>query len=408
MRLLVVTPHYPPDGGPSAPLFGMLCEALARRGMDVTVIAAAPHYPSGRVQDGFRGRWVRRSVENGVRVIRVGVPSVDRTRLALRALQFACFQLGAALNGLSRRYDVALFSNPGQDVWLPFAVHAVLRRTPAVFAVYDVYPDVGIALGVFRSRAVISAVASLERFCLKHAASVRIISGSFAPAMHRLGVADSKLVLIDDYVDTDLIKPLSRTNPFSAENGLAGRFVVLYAGNIGLSQGLENVLRAAERLRSQPDVLFVFVGDGTGRAALVAEAERLKLDNIRFLPFQPRARLPEMLASADVGLVVLKKGIGIQSLPNKILSLLASGRPLLASVEEDSAAADLLRSSSAGLSVPPGDDLRLAEAVMALRDSPELCKELGRNGRLHAVAHHSVAAAAECFEALFRSAVEQA
>jgi colanic acid biosynthesis glycosyl transferase WcaI len=408
MRLLVVTPHYPPDGGPSAPLFGMLCEALARRGMDVTVIAAAPHYPSGRVLDGFRGRWFRRSEENGVRVIRVGVPSVDRTRLALRALQFLCFQAGAALSGLSQRYDVALFSNPGLDVWLPFAVHVVLRRTPAVFAVYDVYPDVGIALGVFRSRAVISAVAWLERFCLKHSSSVRMISGSFAPALHRLGVTDSKLVLIDDYVDTELIRPLSRTNAFSVENGLAGRFVVLYAGNIGLSQGLENVLLAAEQLRSQPDVLFVFVGDGTGRAGLVAEAERRKLDNILFLPFQPRARVPEMLASADVGLVILKRGIGVQSLPNKILSLLASGRPLLASVEEDSAAADLLRSSSAGLRVPPGDPMRLAEAIMALRNSPELREELGRNGRRHAEGHHSVGAAAERFEALFRSAAEQA
>ncbi len=408
MRLLVVTPHYPPDGGPSAPLFGMLCEELARKGMDVTVIAAAPHYPSGRVLKEFRARWVRRSEENGVRVIRVGVPSVDRTRLSLRALQFICFQLGAALAGLSRRYDVALFSNPGLDVWLPFAVHVVLRRTPAVFTVYDVYPDVGIALGVFRSRAVISAVASLERFCLKHSASVRIISGSFVPALLRLGVPGSKLVLIDDYVDTELIKPLPRENAFAAENGLVGRFVVLYAGNIGLSQGLENVLLAAERLRSHPDVLFVFVGDGTGRAALIAEAEKKKLDNVRFLPFQPRARLPEVLASADVGLVILKKGIGIQSLPNKILSILASGRPLLASVDEDSAAADLLKSSEAGLWVPPEDDARLAETVLALRNAPKRRDEMGGNGRRHAVRHHSVGSAAERFEALFRSAVEQA
>jgi colanic acid biosynthesis glycosyl transferase WcaI len=408
MRLLVVTPYYPPDGGPSAPLFGMLCEELARRGMDVTVIAAAPHYPSGRVLKEFRGRWVRRTVENGVRVVRVGVPSVDRMRLALRALQFLCFQVGATASGLSRRYDVALFSNPGLDVWLPFAVHVVLRRTPAVFAVYDVYPDVGISLGVFRSRAVIAAVASLERFCLRHSASVRIISESFTPALHRLGVADSKLALIDDYVDTDLIRPLSRTNAFSAENGLVDRFVVLYAGNIGLSQGLEDVLLAAERLRAYPDVLFVFVGDGTGRAALVAEAEKRTLDNVRFLPFQPRSRVPEMLASADVSLVMLKNGIGVQSLPNKILSILASGRPLLASVDEDSAAANLLRSSEAGLRVPPGDPPRLAEAVLALRDAPKLRDEMGQNGRRHAVRHHSVGLAAERFEALFRSAVEPA
>src|SRR5512135_230846 len=206
MRLLVITPYYPPDGGPSAPLFGMLCEELARRGLDVTVITAAPHYPTGKVQPGYRGFWFRRSDESGVRVIRVGVPSGDRARLPFRALQFACFQAGAALAGLTRRFDVALFPNPGMDVWLPFALQTVLRRTPSVFAVYDVYPDVGISLGIFRSRAVIAAVAALERFCLKHAASVRIISGSFVPALQRLGVPDAKLVLIGDYVDTEMIR----------------------------------------------------------------------------------------------------------------------------------------------------------------------------------------------------------
>lgn len=406
MRLLVVTPHYPPDGGPSAPLFGMLCETLARRGMEVTVISAAPHYPSGRVLKEYRGSWVRRTEENGVRVLRVWVPSLDRSRFPRRALQFLCFQVGAALAGLSRRYDVALIANPGLEIWLPFAVHSVLRRTPTVFLVYDVYPDIGIALGIFRNRAVVSAVAALERYCLKHSASVRIISESFAPSLRALGVPASKLVLIYDYVDTELIKPLPRRNAFAAENGLTDKFIVLYAGNIGLSQGLEDVLLAAERLSPCPDLLFVFVGDGTGRAELVAEAQKRRLDNIRFLPFQPRARVAEVLASADVSLVVLKKGIGVQSLPSKAYSILASGRPLLASVDEQSATADLVKRSKAGLCVPPEDPGRLAEAVLTLRSAPEWREELGRNGRLYALQHHSVEFAAARFEEVFGAAVE--
>ena len=406
MRLLVVTPHYPPDGGPSAPLIGMLCETLARRGLDVTVIAAAPHYPSGRVLKEFRGRWIRSTEENGIHVLRVWVPSLNRSRLLQRALQFLCFQVGASLAGLSRRYDAALISNPGLEVWLPFAVHSVLRRTPSVFIVYDVYPDVGIALGIFRNRAVISAVAALERFCLRRAVCVRIISESFVPSLRALGVPASKLVLIYDYVDTDLIKPLPRENVFAAENGLSGRFVVLYAGNIGLSQGLENVLQVAERLSSCSDLLFVFVGDGAGREALVAAAQKRRLNNVRFLPYQPRVRLPEVLASADVSLVILKKGIGIQSLPSKIFPILASGRPLLASVDEQSATADLVKRSKAGICIPPEDPERLAEAVQTLRNSPEMCKEFGQNGRRHAIQHHSVESASARFEALFESAVE--
>jgi colanic acid biosynthesis glycosyl transferase WcaI len=407
VRLLVVTPHYPPDGGPSAPLFGMLCETLARNGMDVTVIAGTPHYPSGRVARDFRGRLIKRTEENGVRVFRVWVPSVDRTRLFLRALQFICYQAGATIAGFSGRYDVALFSNPGLDIWLPFAVHVVMRRIPAVYSVYDVYPDVGIALGIFRSPGVIRAVAALERFCLMKAFSVRIISRSFVPPLRNLGVPDSKLVLISDYVDTEMILPLPRDNTFAAENGFTDKFVVLYAGNIGLSQGLENVLQAAERLSSYPDILFVLVGDGTGRAPLVAESLKRQLNNVRFLPFQPRARLAEVLASADVGLVILKKGIGIQSSPSKSLSILASGLPLLASVDEQSATADLVNRSSAGLCVPAEDAGRLAEAVLALRGAPELRKRYGRNGRQYAVQHHSVESAAEKFKSLFQAAIER-
>ena len=407
MRLLVVTPHYPPDGGPSAPLFGLLCETLVRRGMDVTVIAAVPHYPSGRVLKEYRGHLVRRTEENGVRVLRVWVPSINRSRLLQRGLQFFCFQVGAAVSGFSRRYDIALFANPGLVVWLPFAVHAVLRRIPSVFSVYDVYPDVGIALGVFRGRAAISTVAALERFCLRHASFVRIISESFAPSLRRLGVPDSRLTLIYDYVDTELIKPLPRGNAFAAENGLLDRFVVLYAGNLGLSQGLENVLLAADLLSSYPDILFLFVGDGTGRSALLSEAQKRQLDNVRFLPFQPRPRLAEVLATANTSLVILKKGIGIQSQPSKVLSILASGRPLLASLDEQSAAADLVKRSAAGLWVPPDDPERLAEAVLTLRNAPERCEELGRNGRQYAERHHSVKSAAEQFESLFCVAIEE-
>lgn len=407
MRLLVVTLHYPPDGGPSAPLHGMLCESLARRGIDVTVIAAVPHYPSGRVPTAYRRGWIKRAEENGVHVIRIGVPSVDRSRLALRTLQLLAFQAGAAISGQLRRYDIALFSNPGMDFWLPFFAHVVLRRIPAVFNVADVYPDVGIALGLFRTPGVVWAVSALERFCLRHSSAVRIISESFVPSILGLGVPESKIVLIYDYVDTELIKPVSRQNAFATENQLLARFVVLYAGNIGLSQGLETVVGAAEKLSSYPDILFLIVGAGAGRASLAAEVQRRGLSNVRLLPFQPRVRLPEVLSSADISLVVLKKGIGIQSLPSKIFSILASGKPLLASIDEHSATARLVQKAEAGLCVPPEDPGQLADSILKFRNASEWRERMGRNGRRFAIEHHSPEVAAQQFEILFRRIIAE-
>ena len=408
MRVLMIVPYYAPDLGPSAPLFTMLSIELVRRGHQVTVIAAAPHYPSGRVPEAYRGVRIRRSFERGVEVVRVPVPSMNRSNLAQRILQYTCYQFGATWAGLYQHYDVVLAANPALWVWLPFATLAVARRKPAVFTVHDVYPDVGVTLGVFRHKPVIATVAWMERFCLDHALAVRILSESFRPGLRALGVPDSKMVLIYDWVDTDLIRPLPRDNAFAREQGLADRFVVLYAGNIGFSQGLEHVLTAAQLLADHRDLQFVIIGDGAGREHLGHQAQQMRLTNVRFLPFQPRPRLPEVLATADVSLVTLQHGIGSGSLPSKTFSIFASGRPLLASVDEGSEAWDMVERAGAGLCVPPEDPSRLAEAILALKQDPIRRERLGRNGRLWAERHHSPQAAAERFEKLMLDAIATA
>jgi colanic acid biosynthesis glycosyl transferase WcaI len=398
MRILVVTLMYLPDAGPSAPLFAMLCEGLARRGHEVTVIAAVPHYPTGQVPPGYRGRWVQPSRENDVKVVRVLVPSVRRANLALRLLQFLCFQVGATLAGLRKPYDVCLFSNPALEVWLPFACLSGWRAKPAIFSVHDVYPEVGVTLGIFRHRAVIAAVAFLERFCLRGSAYVRVLSQAFRQPLKRLGVPDEKIALIYDWVDTDLIKPRPRDNSFSREHRLNDKFVVLYAGNIGFSQGLDHVLAAAALLKNDQEIRFVLVGGGAGLDHLKAQA--VKMSNVEFLPFQPRARLPEVLATADVSLVTLRRGIGTASLPSKTFSILASGRPLLASVDEDSETWKLVARSGAGVCVPPEDPPALARAIVDLKKDPAWRARLGKNGRAYALRHHSPQAAAGEFERL--------
>jgi colanic acid biosynthesis glycosyl transferase WcaI len=405
MNILMIAPYYEPDLGPSAPLFTMLSVGLVKRGHKVTVITTVPHYPSGEVSASFRGRKIRPSLENGVKVIRVPLPSLKRANLAKRILQFVCYQLGATWAGVGRTFDAALVANPALWVWLPFAVQVVLRRKPAVFSVHDVYPDVGITLGVFRHRPIIAAVANLERFCLNHSFVVRILSDSFRPGIRALGVPNAKMVLVYDWVDTDLIRPMRHDNRFAQEHDLSDRFVVLYAGNLGLSQGLEHVLTAAEQLADQDDIRFVFVGDGAGRNHLVTEARRRQLGNVKFLPFQPRNRLPEVLASADVSLVILRRGIGTGSLPSKIYSVMASGRPLITSVDEKSETWDMVRRSEAGLCVPPENPSELSEAILTLKNDKDLRERLGHNGRVWAERYHSSYRAAEQFEKLLSAAI---
>ncbi len=405
MNLLILTPYYAPDLGPSAPLYTMLAERLVKRGHEVRVVTTVPHYPSGTVKPAFQGHWIQRSVENGVHVIRVGLPSVKRSSYGLRLLQYACYQLGAVQAEFNQKYDAVIAANPALWTWLPFTYYAVIRQRPAVFSIHDVYPDVGVTLGIFRHKAVIAAVARLERYCLDHAHVVRILSESFRPGIRRLGTPDSKIVLIYDWVDTDLIKPMSTANDFARENGLGDRFTVLYAGNLGLSQGLENVLSAAGLLADQPDIQFVFVGDGPAREGLVTEAHSKQLTNVKFLPFQPRERLPQVLASADVSVVMLRKGIGTASLPSKTLSALASGRPIIASLDAHSETWDLIEKAGAGICIEPENPQELANAIMELKNAPALRERLGRNGRLWAESMHSPESATRRFEDILMEAV---
>jgi colanic acid biosynthesis glycosyl transferase WcaI len=400
MRVLMIAPHYAPDLGPSAPLFTMLCEGLVERGHEVTALTTVPHYPSGQVSSRYRGKWIRRSTENEVRVIRVWLPSVNRANFAMRLLQFLCYQVEAVSAGRGLEYDAVIVANPALWVWLPVVYFVSLKRKPALFSVHDVYPDVGVTLGVFHNKYVTAIVASLERYCLNHSRVVRILSESFRPGLRNLGVPDAKMALVYDWVDTDLIRPLPRDNQFAQEHDFVDRFIVLYAGNIGLSQGLENVLAAAKLLSDQHDIVFLFVGDGPEREHLVVQAEAQALRNVQFLPFQARDCLPQVLASADISLVTLRRGIGTGSLPSKTFSILASNRPIVASVDEQSETWNLVQKAEAGLCVEPENPAALVNAILALKADRELRERLGRNGRMWAERKHSPQSAAEQFEGL--------
>jgi colanic acid biosynthesis glycosyl transferase WcaI len=407
MRVLLVTPFYAPDLGPSAPLFTMLCEDLVRLGHQVSVIAGVPHYPTGTVLPEFRGHLIQREERNGVDVTRVWVPSVNRARLSQRLLTFIVYQTLAAAAGLRRNYDVLIVSNPALEVALAFLVLGVLRQKPIIFSVHDIYPDVGIKLGVFRHRLVISSVDRMERFCLDRAVYVRVLSEGFKETLNARGIPESKLALIWDWLDTDFIQPMPRANDFATHWGLDHSFVVMYAGNIGLSQGLEHVVEAARLLASEPSIRFVFVGDGAGKDGLQQAARSSGLANLQFIPFQPRELLPQVLASADVSLITLKRGVGADSVPSKCYSILASGRPVIASVDRGSDTWNLIQRANCGLCVKPGNPQALADAILHLYKDENYRARLGANGRAYVVQHHSRQAAAREFHRLLCALVPE-
>jgi colanic acid biosynthesis glycosyl transferase WcaI len=407
MRVLVVTPYYAPDFGPSAALYEMLCENLVRLGCEVSVISAVPHYPTGSVSAEFRGHLLQREQRRGVDVTRVWVPSINRARLGMRLWGFLCYQLLATAVGLRRRYDVFIASNPALEVALPFLVLGCLRRKPIIYSVHEIYPDIGIKIGVFRHRPVIWLVDWMERFCLRFAACVRVLSEGYKKTLEAKGVRGSKLAVIHDWVDTDFIHALPRRNAFSSKWGLDGSFLVMYAGNIGPTQGLEQVVEAARLLAAEHSIRFVFIGDGAARNSLQQTAHDAGLSNIQFIPFQPRELLPVVLASADVSLITLRRGLATDSVPSKLYSILASGRPIIAATDAGTDAWNLILRAGCGLCVEPENPQALAQAVLKLYRDEMYRALLGASGRAYVVRQHSLTSAAREFYELLQSLSRQ-
>jgi colanic acid biosynthesis glycosyl transferase WcaI len=381
----------------------MLCEDLARLGHQVSVIAAVPHYPSGIVPAGFRGRLIQREQRNGVEVIRVWVPSGDRSNLRHRLLTFLMFQVLSSIVGLRCSYDVLMITNPAIETYLPFTLLSWLRRKASLLCVWDVYPEIGIRMGIFRNPLITSVVGTLEDFCLRHARVIQVLGDGFISSLKSHAVPTSKIVVIPPWLDTDFIRPLPRRNSFSIEQGLNENFVVLYAGNLGFSQGLENVLLAAKMLSHLYHIRFVFIGDGANRERLVTQTSELGLQNVKFIPLQPRERLPEVLATSDISLVSLQGGVGDSSLPSKTFPILASGRPVLAVADKGSGLWNLVQQSRGGVCVLPSDPRSLAENTLVLEKSPELRQQMAKNAREFALQFHSRKSVAQQFETILQT-----
>lgn len=401
MKLVVVTPHFVPDIAPTGELIARVVEELAERGHRLEVVTSYPWYRHHRVEPRFVGRLYRYEDTPWGRITRIHpFPSGDKKNLLRRAAGYLGFSsVAAAMGSRGGDVDAVLALSPPLTLGPTGWTVARVRKGAFVFNVQDVFPDVAIALGAFRSRRVIEATHRLERWCYERADAVTVVGEDQRENVVSKISDPDKVMVIPNFVDTESIRPLEHENDYRREFGLSRKFVVMYAGNIGLSQGLEIVIDAASALAYDEDLVFVLNGEGAERSALEKKARGF--DNIRFIDAQPAGRLPEVLAAADLHLLTLRRGLARASVPSKLYSILAAGRPLLASVDEGSEVAKKVARASAGIVVPPEDAEALAKAIRSLRDVPERLDEMGTQGRRFIESWASPRATASAYERLF-------
>ncbi|WP_426573317.1 glycosyltransferase family 4 protein [Aquihabitans sp. McL0605] len=408
MNLLVLCPHFAPDVAPTGEVMTQIASELVARGHRLHIVTSLPWYQEHALEPGWEGRAVRHEDTPWGRITRVHPFPTDKRNIPARAMAFAGFTALSGLAALVSRSkpDAVLAMSP--PLTLGAAGWAVARahRVPFVFNIQDVFPDVAVELGAITDPRVIKVASWLERETYLRADAVTVLSDDLkanvaAKIAGRRGAAGSpaKVRVIPNFIDTDFIRPSERENSYRREYGLGGKTVVMYAGNVGWSQSLDLVLAAATHLAHEPDVVFVINGGGVARQGLQEQAAGLP--NVRFVDMQPKARLPEVAAAADIHVVPLRTGLARSSVPSKLYTILAAGRPVVASVDPGTEVARTVVEAGAGVAVPPDDAESFTKAIISLVEAPDEAAVMGRAGRRFVERWASPAAVAEAYDDLF-------
>ena len=388
MRIQLITITYPPEIGGAAQWIHELAVSLQTRGHEVTVLTGYPRYNLSIVPPQYRRGLRMSEALDGVPIRRIRIPALARGSKLARGLEHFAFGAWLSVAAVfAPPADVALvFSPPLPLPWLTCWV-GKLRRMPVVVNIQDLFPREAIELGMLTNRWLIRGFEGMERQVHRMAAAITVHSPGNKEHVIQHGGAAERVHVIYNWVDTDRIRPALRQNDFARQHDLLDRFVVSYAGTMGWAQDMTTIVDAAACLRDRADILFFLVGDGVEKQLAQTRSEALGLANILWLPMQPAAIYPQILAASDISMINLNPDLHTPVVPSKLLSIMAAGRPVVASLPAETDARTIIDQAGCGICVPAGDGHALAAAILRLAADPALAHEMGLRGRAYVEAH---------------------
>jgi glycosyltransferase involved in cell wall biosynthesis len=407
MRIAVYSHYFLPEIGAPSARIGDFASQWLKSGHEVHVATCFPNHPTGRIYQGYQLGWYQHEVLQGINVHRSWTYITPNTGTIRKSIGHASLWISAGMWSTRKMSVPNCTIGTSPTLFAAMAARASARRNqvPFIMEVRDLWPAIFVDLGVIRNRALIRLLERWEMNLYHSATRIVTVTEAFRQNLLTRGIEPNKVATITNGADTDYWQPvMDSAAKLRAELGLQDAFVVLYIGAHGISQGLTVLLKAAERLQSDPRVQFLFVGEGADKEKLVGEAARLGLKNVRFIAPVNKAKVREYYSMADLCLVPLRNiPLFDTFIPSKMFEVMSVGRPIVASLGGE--AAQILQQSGGAVVVPPEDDAAVAAAVLELRRDPVRRAAMGRQGRDFTQSNYSRAILAQRYERVVEDAV---
>jgi glycosyltransferase involved in cell wall biosynthesis len=374
MKVLVLAQYFPPDMGGASTRVSNVVKGLLAKDCDVTVVAAFPHYPHGKVPMRYKHKLIVPEKFGRVKVLRVWIPSLPHSNVVNRSILHISFIISSlfALPFVGG-FDVIWAASPNFYGFYSALLYRFVKRSPIVRNVDDLWPEVFYELGFARSKAMRWMLDFLTWLSYAVPAVITPISAAYKRRIiEKYKVRAEKIHVVEVGVE--------RVKPLNGDKNAKNRFLVMYSGVLGLGYDFDTVLKAASLLTKYKGIVFMIRGVGELASRIQKHIEELNLANaVLDTHFLPKAKLSDLLRSADVFLLPMSPASFVdEGLPTKVFEYQAYGKPIVCSSEGESAR--YIEASKSGLVVKPGDPEVFAQAVLKLYKDRKLARELGRNG----------------------------
>ena len=381
MRILFITQFYPPEMGAAAARMAGLARNLKNFGHEVTILTGFPNYPSGEIAKKYKYKLFSCSREiSGVNIKRVWVFASPRRKFYTRLVNYFSLIFTATLFELfdKSKYDVVFTTSPPLFLGIAGYLISKIKKTVFVFDIRDLWPKFGVDSGNLTKNTIYVRLAErLEDSLYKRADIITVTTnGKYEYLNEVKGISGTKITVLPNGVDKEFLN-LETDNNIKTKFFNNGVFTVLYAGLIGIAQGVDIIVKAANILKEKRDIKFYIVGEGVEKCPIQRLTKELGLDNIFFVKNLPKEKIATFLRNTDVTIIPLKKASFTESVPSKLLESLAFKCPVILSASGESTT--IVEKSNGGLITTPGNEEELAVAILKLYENRELKMQFRTN-----------------------------